>query len=134
MYKTRLPGTARKREQASERVCQAWISHPRGTYLTVMFMLRSERRLAYSNLPNWPPLWIWAGGNEDRFPKGEVGVLKEVRWHYPIDKCFLWIEYEGSNYLGCLLFGDVEYGRKACELLKQQIGKSLRAIGALEIF
>jgi hypothetical protein len=57
-------------------------------------------------VPNWPPVWTWVDGLENTLPKGEVGILKWVGLSgiEPIDRCYLYMNHEGSSYLGCLLF------------------------------
>ncbi|HEU0047565.1 MAG TPA: hypothetical protein VFQ43_08170, partial [Nitrososphaera sp.] len=35
--------------------------------------------VSYRNQSSWPPAWIWIGGNENKHPRGEVGVLKQLK-------------------------------------------------------
>src|SRR2546426_6423377 len=68
--------------------------------------LRNHPRMSYRKVPSWPPSWVWISGSEDKQPKGEVGILKQVRMvngHPIVHRCFLWMEYEDGTYLGCLL-------------------------------
>src|SRR5213594_3433558 len=68
--------------------------------------LRKHPLVSYRNQSSWPPAWIWIGGNENKHPRGEVGVLKQLKLvDGPfVNRCFLWMQYEDSMYLGCLLF------------------------------
>ena len=81
--------------------------------------LRNHPLVTYRNLPSWPPAWVWIGGNEDKYPKGEVGTLTRVKADTLtrvkadrlslIHRCFLWMEYGDSAYLGCLLLSDAPF-------------------------
>jgi hypothetical protein len=55
-----------------------------------------------------PPEWIWTGELEDKRPKGEIGVFRRIIESniQPSNKCFLFIDYEESNYIGCLTVDD----------------------------
>ena len=61
--------------------------------------LRDHPLMSYGAISNWPPIWVWRG--ENKRPKGEVGILKEVRPHAmsPSHKCFLVVEHQGAEYL-----------------------------------
>lgn len=45
--------------------------------------LRSHPLMSYVGYPNWPPLWAWIEGKENKKPVGEVGILKEVIFYQP---------------------------------------------------
>jgi len=55
-------------------------------------------------------------GRKDKHPKGEVGILKAVLPSRikPEDRFFVLISYQGSEYLGCLLFDN----RTFCKHIK----------------
>ena len=71
-------------------------------------LLREHPLMRYKGVPSWPPTWTWTDGLENKHPQGEIGVLKAVALSniQPADRCFLYIEHEGSSYIGCLLFDD----------------------------
>ncbi len=90
--------------------------------------------MAYRTVRNWPPVWTWLGGGEKRQPVGEVGVLKELSyWPYVRNRCFLVIDFEGSSYMGCLLFDDEIFCHQIISILKGFIGLRIEQIGALEV-
>ena len=84
---------------------------------------------------NWPPVWTWIGGEENKRPKGEVGVLSDVKLSTiePCDRCFLTIEYEGSGYMGSLLFDDSSFCDGIFTLLRTQVHRSIEYIGGLDL-
>jgi hypothetical protein len=62
----------------------------------------------------------WRKG--DRHPKCEVGTLKRVKLvngHPTVHKCFTWMEYEGGEYLTCLLLDDPVFCEKVFKLLQE---------------
>jgi hypothetical protein len=71
-------------------------------------LLREHPLFRYHGMLSWPPVWTWMGGGNDKRPRGEVGILRRVeKSNVPrTDRCFLFIDYEGSSYIGCLLFSD----------------------------
>ena len=40
--------------------------------------LRSHPLMSYQSIRNWPRLWIWTGGTQNKQAEGEVGILKSV--------------------------------------------------------
>ena len=99
-------------------------------------MLRNHPLMNYRGLNNWPPVWTWRGGEgEDRRPRGEIGILRDVFLSRvePRSRVYLIVEYEGAEYMGCLLFSDPTICREICELLDQQRGAPLSEIGSLDI-
>jgi hypothetical protein len=54
-------------------------------------LLRNHPLMSRYGLPNWPPVWTWVDGLENKFPKGEVGTLKGVGLSgiQPPDRCYL---------------------------------------------
>jgi hypothetical protein len=99
--------------------------------------LRNHPLMSYRQLSSWPPTWVWISGNEqDRQLRGEVGILKQVRMvdgHPIVHRCFLWIEYEDSMYLGCLLLSDLSFCESVSKLLEENIGRSIEYIGGLDL-
>ena len=70
--------------------------------------LRDHPLMRYRGVPSWPPDWIWTEGLEDKQPKGEVGIFRRVAQSniQPSNRCFLFIDHEDSNYIGCLTVDD----------------------------
>ena len=98
--------------------------------------LRNHPRVSYRKFPSWPPSWVWVGGSEDKHPKGELGILKQVRMvngHPIVHRCFLWIEYEDAMYLGCLLLDNLSFCEQIAKLLGKNIGRSIEYIGNLNL-
>src|SRR5205823_13249027 len=77
--------------------------------------LRKHPLVSYRNQSSWPPAWIWIGGNENKHPRGEVGVLKQLKLDDGpfVNRYFLWMQNEDSMYLGCLLFSDALSANKS---------------------
>jgi len=90
--------------------------------------------MAYRGCRNWPPVWSCTAGH-NHHPKGEVGTLKTVFRSelQPPSRFFLLISYEGSEYLGCLLFNDEAFCRQVMELLKAHCNRSIAEIGGLDV-
>jgi len=51
----------------------------------------------------------------------------------PPNRCFLHISYEGSEYLGCLLFDDLVFCSQVMELLKAHCNRTIAEIGSLDV-
>jgi hypothetical protein len=75
------------------------------------------------------------GGGNDKHPQGEVGILKRVEKSnvLPADRCFLYIDYEGSSYVGCLLCSDHAFCSPIVRILEANLNKTIAAIGSLDI-
>ena len=98
--------------------------------------LRNHPRMSYRKVPSWPPSWVWISGSEDKQPKGEVGILKQVRMvngHPIVHRCFLWMEYEDGTYLGCLLLDNLSFCKQLSRLLEKNVGRSVKEIGGLDL-
>ena len=97
--------------------------------------LRNHPLMSCNGLPNWPPAWTWIGGAENKNPKGEVGVLLDLRvstFQEPA-RCFLTIEHDHAQYVGCLLFNDRSSCYRISTLLQHQYGSTLESIGGLNV-
>jgi hypothetical protein len=72
---------------------------------------------------------------ENKHPKGEVGTLSKV-WFatlQPQNRCYLRMESEGSGYIGVLIFDDSSFCRDVFKLLSNNLGRSIKEIGDLDI-
>jgi hypothetical protein len=99
-------------------------------------LLRDHLLMRYHGASNWPPVWSWTGGLENkRRPTGEVGILRSVEpsCFQPANRCVLCIDYEGSSYMGCLLFDDVAFCRQITEILQFCLNRSISDIGSLDL-
>ena len=83
----------------------------------------------------WPPAWWWKAGAENKKPKGEVGVLREVRAYsiQPSDRLYLIMENDGAEYLGILVVEDYALCDQMFTLLLQHCGRSIRDIGDIDL-
>ena len=99
--------------------------------------LRNHPLMSIQGRRNWPPTWVWIGGRPNKEPKGEVGILKAVRWSCrpPIraDRCFLIMEYEEALYMGCLLFDDRAFCEQLFTELHDHFGETIQRIGGLDL-
>ena len=92
--------------------------------------------MTYRNLRSWPPVWTWVGGADKQHPTGEVGILKEIKASQiePVDRIFLYIEYENASYIGCLLIDNHSFCRQIAKLLQDCCERPLCEIGDLDLY
>ena len=99
--------------------------------------LRRHPLMVYRGTPSWPPPWTWVGGyqNQNKTAKDEVGVLDRigVSAFGASYRCYLWMSYEESTYIGSLLVDDYSFFQQVVSLLQDHCGHSLESIGSLEI-
>ena len=100
-----------------------------------MLPLRDHPLMSYHGLRNWPPEWIWVGGQPNRHQRGEIGVLRSVVISHaqPPAGCFLYIEHEGASYMGCLLFDDQNFCREVVTLLQRYANRSIAEIAGIDV-
>jgi len=98
-------------------------------------LLRDHPLMSRNGVRNWPPVWTWVDGPEEKSPKGEVGILIWVSLTgvQPPDRCYLLINHEGSSYMGCLLFDDPAFCRYVVKLLDNYSHRPIAEIGSLDI-
>ena len=98
-------------------------------------LLREHPLLNHRGVPGWPPAWLWTAGLQNTHPRGEIGILRDVTPSNiePSDRCFLYIDYEGSAYLGCLFIEDIAFCRLVVELLRANRNRPITEIGSLEL-
>ena len=98
-------------------------------------LLRHHPLFRYHGVPSWPPIWTWASGLENNRPKGEIGILTKVELSniLPADRCFLYIEHEGSFYIGCLLVDDTNFCGQVAKLLQNHCNRPIVEIGSLDM-
>ncbi len=99
--------------------------------------LRDHPLMSYRRLSNWPPVWTRIRGGENQHPSGEVGILREILWSViqlrPRERFFLVVEYEGTVYMGCLLFDDAAFCLEMQQLLRGNCGCSIEYVGGLDV-
>ena len=98
-------------------------------------LLRHHPLFRYRGVPSWPPVWTWADGLENNRPKGEIGILRKVELSniLPANRSFLYIEHEGSSYIGCLLFDDSAFCGQVATVLNNHCNRPISEIGSLDI-
>jgi hypothetical protein len=97
--------------------------------------LRNHLLMSYKGVHSWPPAWNCLGDGLNRHPRGEVGVLREVKVPVknPFNRCFLVIEYKGATYMGCLLIDDIAFCDQVSKFLERHCGESIEHIGGLDL-
>ena len=91
--------------------------------------------MTYRGIQSWPPVWTWIDGSDNHYPRGEVGILKDVKPSQiePTDRIFLYMEYEGACYIGCLLIDNHSFCRQIARLLQDSYERPLCEIGAIDL-
>jgi hypothetical protein len=94
-------------------------------------LLRDHPQMRYRGHRSWPPDWTWLSGVdiEKKGLSGEIGILREVAPSLVLpvaDRCFLYIDHEGSSYIGSLLFDDSTFCSQIVELLRRLLESSCR--------
>jgi hypothetical protein len=96
--------------------------------------LREHPLMVRGGILNWPPIWLWTGGEKNERPRGEVGVLIRVEPSVVEDRSlFLTIQYNDSEYMGCLSFDDAAFCQEIYNLPKRLYRHSISEIGELDI-
>jgi hypothetical protein len=95
--------------------------------------LKDHPLLLYHGVSSWPPAWAWIGLSQNKYPKGEVGILKEVSADTAQKRCFLTIEYENDRYMGCLFVSDRSFCQQLFTILQQHLGWTVEQVGGLDV-
>jgi hypothetical protein len=97
--------------------------------------LRDCPFIFHGSIGNWPPVWVRKGEHANETLRGEIGILKEVRASIlkPYQRCFLIMEHDGAEYVGCLLFRDRAYCKSIYAMLLRQHGRPMRDIGGTDV-
>jgi hypothetical protein len=111
------------------------LKYDRSVVALSMVQLRDHPLMTYGKVPNWPPTWVRIMGKKGELPKGEVGTLKEVMPSRvsPDTRLFLIIDYNGGEYMGCLLFSDKAFCRQLEKLLPQLCNRPISEIASLDL-
>jgi len=98
-------------------------------------LLRDHPLMSRHGVRNWPPVWTWVDGPENKSPRGEIGILiwASLSGIQPPDRCYLLINHEGSSYMGCLLFDDPAFCRYIAKLLDSHSNRPIAELGGLDL-
>ena len=98
-------------------------------------LLRKHPLMRYRGVPSWPPAWTWMNGSDKKRPSGEIGILRKVELSniQPADRCFLYIDHEGSSCIGCLLIDDRVFCSQIVKLLQDCCNRPIAEIGSLDL-
>jgi hypothetical protein len=81
----------------------------------------------------WPPVWRWVAGTGNRHLDNEPAVLQSVAVSEVegVNRCHLLVEYQGSHFVGTLVFEDIDRCLGVYELLLEHCGESIQSIAGL---
>ena len=98
-------------------------------------LLRDHPLMSYKGFPSWPPVWTWTDGLEKKNAQGEVGVFRRVVQSniQPSNRCFLFIDYEESSYIGDLTVDDSVFCDQITKLLQGCCNRPIAEIGGLDL-
>lgn len=98
-------------------------------------LLRDHPLLAHNGIHSWPPVWTWTRGLDNERPKGEIGILRIVQQSnvLPANRCYLYVDYDGSSYIGCLFIDDLAFCNQIVKLLQTHSNCPIADIGSLEV-
>lgn len=98
-------------------------------------LLRDHPLMSYRGVHSWPPTWTWVAGPAKRYAHGEVGILKSVTLSkaLPADSCFMYVDYEGSSYIGCLLVDDPTFCQQMVNVFRTYCNCPIIEIGSLDL-
>ena len=68
---------------------------------------------------------------QNKYPQGEVGILKKVAADPVLKRCFLTIEYDNDLYIGYLFVSD--HREQLFAILQQRLGWTVEQIGGLDV-
>ena len=98
-------------------------------------LLRDHPLMSYRGVRSWPPAWTWVAGTAKKYAHGEVGILKAVTLSkaLPANRCFMFVDYEASFYIGCLLVDDQTFFRQIINLFQAYYNSPIIKIGSLDL-
>ena len=98
-------------------------------------LLREHPLMSYRGVRSWPPIWTWVAGPSKKYAHGEVGVLKSVTLSktLPANRCFMYVDYDGSSYIGCLLVDDETFCRQMINVFHAHCNHPIIEIGSLDL-
>ena len=98
-------------------------------------LLRNHPLLTYKNSRSWPPAWLYCGGFENTYPRGEVGILKNVFISSvkPSTRCLLIMEHADAEYIGDLLISDTAFCSEIYKVLLRHCGQTIQETGDIKL-
>jgi hypothetical protein len=98
-------------------------------------LLRDHPLMCSYGVSSWPPTWTWIHGPENKRARGEIGTLKTVTLTKitAANRCYLCIEHEGSEYIGCLAIDDPAFCEQITTLLQRYCNCPIADIGSIEL-
>ena len=98
-------------------------------------LLRNHPLLTYQNRRSWPPAWLYCGGFDNTYPRGEVGILKNVfpTSINPFTQFFLVLEHADAVYMGTLFVSEEAFCLEMYAVLLRHRGKTLQEIGDVDL-
>ena len=90
-------------------------------------LLRDHPLMSYRSVRNWPPVLERHGPTRKKITtrgswNSQEGNAINIQF---ANRFFLYIDYEGSSYIGCLLFDDKAFCSQIAKLLQGHCGRSL---------
>src|SRR5262245_26402755 len=98
-------------------------------------LLRNHPLFNHRGVPSWPPAWTWVSGLDNKHPMGEIGILRGVvpSMIEPAERCFLYIDFDGASYIGCVLLDDTTFCRQVVNLLLANCNTTIADIGSWDL-
>jgi hypothetical protein len=97
-------------------------------------MLRDHPGMSFHGVSNWPPVWVHARANGQKQLTGEIGVLKYVHASNRLsNKCYLVMEHDNIQYVGCLIFNDATFCYQVANTLRTHLGRSIKELGDVDL-
>jgi hypothetical protein len=122
-------------EHAGPGTAQTSVDDEAGNEVKILAVnLRDHPQMNYRGQANWPPVWFRLRAEPAKKVIGEVGVLIGSVWHAEISKrVFLRMKLDQELYMGALLLTDATFCSELHGILKQNLGRSIKEIGDLDI-
>src|SRR5262249_15699649 len=98
-------------------------------------LFRGHPLFRYHGMQSWPPTWTWKAELKKKHQKDKTGIHKRSKKTKapPADRCFLYIDFDDSSYIGCLLCADHAFCTQIVRILEANLNKTIREIGSLDI-
>jgi hypothetical protein len=98
-------------------------------------LLRDHPLMSCYGIPSWPPTWILTKGPGVSRLTGEIGMLTGLRVSdsQSARRCFLYMNYEESLYLGCIFIADVTFFDQIVEIFMDCLNRPISEIGSIDV-
>jgi hypothetical protein len=103
--------------------------------LLAVMQLRHHSQLWQDGGYLWPPTFNKIAGPGLDSLEDESATLTSITLSRvdPPTACHLTVELNGTSYIGMIKVGDPAFCHRICSFLRSHIGKTLKAIGDLEL-